>query len=94
MMFAHICLLSTYKSACPWLLMDTFYWTYTMPGSARTCTSHGLPPADRKHRVHIVKAIVYTELVINRSKCQRVECDKEYIGEPARTFAERFKEQP
>ena len=25
-------------------------------------------------------------------KCHRVECDEEYIGEPARTFAERFKE--
>ena len=25
-------------------------------------------------------------------KCNRVECDKEYIGESARNFAERFKE--
>ena len=27
-----------------------------------------------------------------RYKCDRVECDEEYFGESARTFAERFKE--
>ena len=27
-----------------------------------------------------------------RYRCDRVECDEEYIGESARTFAERFKE--
>ena len=30
--------------------------------------------------------------VINRYKCDRVECDEEYIGESSRTFGERFKE--
>ena len=30
--------------------------------------------------------------VIYRYKCDRVECDEEYIGESARIFAERFKE--
>ena len=30
--------------------------------------------------------------VIYRYKCDRVECDEEYIGESARHFAERFKE--
>ena len=30
--------------------------------------------------------------VIYRYKCNRVECDDEYIGESARNFAERFKE--
>ena len=30
--------------------------------------------------------------VIYRYKCDRVECDEEYIGESARTFAVRFKE--
>ena len=30
--------------------------------------------------------------VIYRYKCDRVECDKEYIGESSRTFGERFKE--
>ena len=30
--------------------------------------------------------------VIYRHKCDRLECDHEYIGETARTFGERFKE--
>ena len=30
--------------------------------------------------------------VIYRYRCDRVECDEEYIGESARTFADRFKE--
>ena len=30
--------------------------------------------------------------VIYRFKCDRVECNDEYIGEPSRTFGERFKE--
>ena len=30
--------------------------------------------------------------VIYRYKCDRVECDEEYIGESSRTFPERFKE--
>ena len=30
--------------------------------------------------------------VIYRYKCDRVECDDEYIGESSRTFGERFRE--
>ena len=30
--------------------------------------------------------------VIYRYRCDRVECDDEYIGELSRTFGERFKE--
>ena len=30
--------------------------------------------------------------VIYRYKCDRVDCDEEYIGESARNFEERFKE--
>ena len=30
--------------------------------------------------------------VIYRYKCDRVKCDEEYMGEPSRTFGERFKE--
>ena len=30
--------------------------------------------------------------VIYRYKCDRMECDEEYIGESSRTFGERFKE--
>ena len=37
-------------------------------------------------------AILKKSGVINRYKCDRVECDEEYIGKSARTFAERFKE--
>ena len=37
-------------------------------------------------------AILKKSGVIHRYKCDRVECDEEYIGKPARNFAERFKE--
>ena len=30
--------------------------------------------------------------IIYRFKCDRTECDEEYIGESSRTFGERFKE--
>ena len=30
--------------------------------------------------------------IIYRFKCNRMECDDEYIGESSRTFGERFKE--
>ena len=30
--------------------------------------------------------------IIYRYKCDRLECDDEYIGETARTFGERYKE--
>ena len=30
--------------------------------------------------------------IIYRFKCDKLECDEEYIGETARTFGERFKE--
>ena len=30
--------------------------------------------------------------IIYRYKCNRLECDEEYIGETARTFGERYKE--
>ena len=30
--------------------------------------------------------------VIYRNKCDRVECNEEYIGQSSRTFGERFKE--
>ena len=31
--------------------------------------------------------------IIYRYRCNRLECDGEYIGETARTFGERYKEQ-
>ena len=42
-------------------------------------------PKDREH-------ITQKSGIIYRFKCDRVECDEEYIGESARTFGERFKE--
>ena len=41
-----------------------------------------------KDKDHIIKK----SGIIYRSKCDRVECDEEYIGESSRTFGERFKE--
>ena len=40
--------------------------------------------------IYIYIYIIY--IYIYRYKCDRVECDEEYIGESARTFGERFKE--
>ena len=36
--------------------------------------------------------IVQKSGVIYRFRCDRVDCEEEYIGESGRTFAERFKE--
>ena len=44
-----------------------------------------MAPSDKNH-------ILKKSGVIYRYKCNRVKCDEEYIGESARTFAERFKE--
>ena len=41
-----------------------------------------------KYKDHITKK----SGIIYRFKCDRLECDEEYIGETARTFEERFKE--
>ena len=45
-------------------------------------------PMAPKDKDHILKK----SWVIHRYRCDRVECDEEYTGESARTFAERFKE--
>ena len=44
-----------------------------------------MAPKDKDH-------ILKNSGVIYRYSCDRVECNEEYIGESARTFAERFKE--
>ena len=44
-----------------------------------------MAPKDREH-------ITQKSGIIYRYKCDRMECDEEYIGESARTFSERFKE--
>ena len=44
-----------------------------------------MAPKDKDH-------ILKKSGVIYRYRCDRVECDEEYIGESTRTFTERFKE--
>ena len=50
-----------------------------------TIKKHLMTPKDKDH-------ILNKSGVIYRYKCHGVECDEEYIGESAGTFAERFKE--
>ena len=57
-------------------------------GAPQRRTYHQKPPHGSKgYRSYPEKSGV-----IYRNRCDRVECDEEYIGESARTFAERFKE--
>ena len=66
----------------------------------RTCNKHGV-------QVYFREGVTFKNIlmapkdqdpmlkksgVIYRYKCNRVECDEEYIGESSRTFGERFKE--
>ena len=51
----------------------------------RTIKDLLLAPKDKDH-------ITKKSGIIYRYKCDRVECNEEYIGESARTFGERFKE--
>ena len=44
-----------------------------------------MAPKDKDH-ITIKSGIIY------RFKCQRVDCDDEYVRESSRTFGERFKE--
>ena len=41
---------------------------------------------------NVADVITQKSGIIYRYKCDRVECEDEYIGESARTFGERFKE--
>ena len=53
--------------------------------SGKTIKDELVAPKDRDH-------ITKKSGIIYRFKCDRLECDEEYIGETARTFGERFKE--
>ena len=44
-----------------------------------------MAPKDKEH-------ITQKSGIIYRFKCDRLECNEEYIGESARTFGERFRE--
>ena len=66
----------------------------------RTCNKHGVQAYFRggvtiKNLLMAPKdqdPMLKKSGVIYRYKCDRVECDEEYIGESSRTFGERFKE--
>ena len=66
----------------------------------RTCNKHGVQVFFRggvtiKNLLMALKdqdPMLKKSGVIYRYKCDRVECDKQYIGESSRTFGERFKE--
>ena len=53
--------------------------------SGKTLKDELVAPKDKDHMTN-KSGIIY------RFKCDRLECDEEYIGETARTFGERFKE--
>ena len=51
--------------------------------SGKTIKDELVVPKDKDH--------ITKKSVIYRYRCDRLECDEEYIGETARTFGERFK---
>ena len=53
--------------------------------SGKTIKDELVAPKDKDH-------ITKKSGIIYRYKCDRLECDEEYIGETARTFGKRFKE--
>ena len=53
--------------------------------SGRTLKDELVAPKDKDH-------ITKKSGIIYRFKCDRLECDEEYIGETSRTFGERFKQ--
>ena len=52
--------------------------------SGRTIKDELVAPKDKDH-------ITKKSGIIYRFKCDRLECDEEYIGETSRTFGERFR---
>ena len=66
----------------------------------RTCNNHGVQVHFKGGKTikNLLMAPKDQDPIKNRSgviyrfKCNRVECDDEYIGESSRTFGERFKE--
>ena len=53
--------------------------------SGRTIKEELVAPKDKDH-------ITKKSGVIYRFKCEKLECDEEYIGETSRTFGERYRE--
>ena len=53
--------------------------------SGRIVNEELVAPKDKDH-------ITKKSGVIYRFKCEKLECDEEYIGETSRTFGERYRE--
>ena len=76
-----------------------YYWGLS-ESVKRTCNKHGVQVYFRggvtiKSLLMAPKdqdPMLKKSSVIYRYKCDRVECDEEYIGESSRTFGEHFKE--
>ena len=80
--------------------MVVHYYQGLSESVKRTCNKHGVQVYFRGG-VTIKNLLMAPENqdpvlkrsgVIYRYKCDRVECDEDYIGESSRTFGERFKE--
>ena len=56
--------------------------------SGKSIKDELVAPKDKDHITKKKSGIIY------RYKCDRLECDEEYIVETARTFGERYKEHP
>ena len=70
----------------PWLMILPKIWS-------TKCTSKEVIPSKASLMAPKDKdPLMKKSGVIYRYKCDRVECDEEYIGESSRTSGERFKE--
>ena len=73
------CLSETVKNICK------RYGIHIHFKSDKSIKDEMVAPKDKDH-------ITKKSGIIYRYKCDRLECDEEYIGETARTFGERYKE--
>ena len=69
----------SFKNICKWYGIQVHF------KSGKTIKDELVAPKDKDH-------IIKKSGIIYKFKCDRLECDEEYIGEIARTFGERFKE--
>ena len=79
--FSHFSLSETFKNICKRYGIEVHF------KSGKNIKDELVAPKDKEH-------ITTKSGVIYRYRCDRLECDEEYIGETARTFGERFKEHP
>ena len=78
---------------------EMLWWSYMADGALRPCKKYGIDvhlKGDHTIKDHLMSPkdkdpILKKSGVIYRYKCDRVDCDDEYIGESARNFEERLK---